>query len=62
MLATNQSTYQSLLPGDAIADSTKFWNNAFNDPNKFKKMYKQDIIYDILEKEKDKSVDQIRRV
>jgi len=51
-----------LLPGDAIADSTKFWNNAVNDPNKFKKMYKQDIIYDILEKEKDKSVDQIRRV
>ena len=56
MLATNVEEHNKLL---ANRENPNFWDDAFNDPNEFKKIYKQEIIYDLIEKE---NVDDIRRV
>ena len=56
MLATNEKVHQSLMPSD---NGNDFWTNTFEDPNPYRKIYKQDIIYDLMETG---DIDEIRRI
>ena len=56
MLATNKKVHESLMPSDNVSD---FWRNTFDDPNPYRKIYKQDIIYDLMETG---NIDEIRRI
>ena len=58
MLATNEKVHERLLP-TGEQNAQQFWNETFNDPNEYMKIYKQDIIYDLMEKD---GIDDIRRV
>ena len=58
MLATNEAEHAKLIPNGQVEAQT-FWDNTFNDPNDYMKIYKQDIVYDLMEKEQ---IDEIRKV
>ena len=58
MLATNEEEHAKLIPNGQV-DSQTFWDRTFNDPNDYMKIYKQDIVYDLMEKEQ---IDEIRKV
>lgn len=58
MLATNKLVHSGLLPSGS-EDPATFWSQTFNDRNAYMKIYKQEIIYDLMEKE---NIDEIRRI
>ena len=58
MLATNKDVHKEMIPKGNEA-SAAFWEQTFEDPNEYMKMYKQDIVYDLMEKE---PIDEIRKV
>ena len=49
MLATNEAEHEKLIPIGQV-DSREFWKQTFDDPNDYMKIYKQDIVYDLMEK------------
>ena len=60
ILATNEVEYDKLLPNTQnAAQKAQFWRDTFNDTNEYKKIYKQEIILDLME---NLDVDEERRV
>ena len=58
MLATNEDVHKLMIPRGNEA-SAAFWHQTFEDQNEYMKMYKQAIVFDLMEKE---PIDEIRKV